>query len=83
LAAYLRSVIATNITISAPDRVRAGEHFTTSGVLRRSDTNEGLAGQTINVPVLPELELVLYAMATVPVLAIGGVIAYNELTKRR
>ena len=50
LAVYLKHiVIPTNITIDAPDRVAAGATFTTSGVLRRSDTNAGLGGQTVNV----------------------------------
>ena len=50
LAAYLkRIVVPTSITINAPDRVATGAGFTTSGVLKRSDTNVGLGGQTVNV----------------------------------
>lgn len=50
LIAYFKlAVTPTSITMAAPDRVGAGAPFTVSGVLRRSDTNEGLANQTINL----------------------------------
>jgi hypothetical protein len=50
LACVLKHItVPTSITINAPDKVAVGANFTTSGVLRRSDTNVGLAGQTVNI----------------------------------